>query len=258
MKEYLKESYQFLLKNFLSAIYGILFVVIIFIWKKIQIGSLSQLDTIFITIVVLQVCLLLFKVESKRDFFTIMIFHLLATFMELFKTSPWISSWQYPGVTQSIFHIYNVPLFTGFMYSAVGSYISRAQEFLNLIYTGYPKQKYVWILCALIYINFFMHHFIFDFRIFLIVWSIILYWKTKVKYQVYKKVRHMHFLLTAFLTAIVIWLVENISTFQQVWLYPDQVESWHLVSFSKVTAWYLLLIVSFGVISSLKKFKIEK
>ena len=47
---------------------------------------------------------------------------LVGTVMEMFKTG--VGSWIYPE--PSFFRIGGVPLFSGFMYAAVGSYIARA------------------------------------------------------------------------------------------------------------------------------------
>lgn len=63
----------------------------------------------------------------------------------------------------------------------------------------------------------------------------------------------MHFLISAFLTTLFVWIAENISTFYKVWLYPNQEVNWELVSFSKISSWYLLLIVSFAIITSLNR-----
>jgi uncharacterized membrane protein YoaT (DUF817 family) len=109
------------------------------------------------------------------------------------------------------------------MYSAVGSYITRAQHFLNLEYVNYPKHRYVILLGAAFYINFFTHHFIWDFRWILIALSIYLFFPTYVYFQVYKKRRRIHFITSALLTSVVIWIAENISTFYKIWLYPNQV-----------------------------------
>lgn len=63
------------------------------------------------------------RLESWREASVILIFHLVATLMEAFKTHPSIGSWSYPeGFSIGIMA---VPLFAGFMYSAVGSYIAR-------------------------------------------------------------------------------------------------------------------------------------
>ncbi|EPO3382579.1 DUF817 family protein, partial [Acinetobacter baumannii] len=33
-------------------------------------------------------------------------------------------------------------------------------------------------------------------------------------------------------------------TFYKIWLYPSQVEAWHMVGWGKLGSWYLLLLLS--------------
>jgi uncharacterized membrane protein YoaT (DUF817 family) len=61
----------------------------------------------------------------------------------------------------------------------------------------------------------------------------------------------MPFLLTAVLSAFFIWVAENIGTFTRTWLYPNQTEHWQLVSLHKLSAWLLLMLVSFILIDTL-------
>ncbi len=44
--------------------------------------------------------------------------------------------------------------------------------------------------------------------------------------------------------AFIIWVAENISTFYKIWLYPSQVDAWHMVGWGKLGSWYLLLLLS--------------
>ena len=44
--------------------------------------------------------------------------------------------------------------------------------------------------------------------------------------------------------AFIIWIAENISTFYKIWLYPSQVDAWHMVGWGKLGSWYLLLLLS--------------
>jgi uncharacterized membrane protein YoaT (DUF817 family) len=44
--------------------------------------------------------------------------------------------------------------------------------------------------------------------------------------------------------AAVIYLAENISTWAGAWLYPNQLDGWEPVSLSKLSSWFLLMIVS--------------
>ncbi|MEV7757142.1 DUF817 family protein [Microbacterium sp. NPDC089180] len=51
----------------------------------------------------------------------------------------------------------------------------------------------------------------------------------------------------AFLVVVLaakLWLAENIATYAGAWLYPSQVGGWHPVDASKLSSWFLLMIVS--------------
>ena len=65
--------------------------------------------------------MLAFRLETWAEARVILVFHVVGTIMELFKTAA--GSWIYPE--PSILRIADVPLFSGFMYAAVGSYIAR-------------------------------------------------------------------------------------------------------------------------------------
>jgi uncharacterized membrane protein YoaT (DUF817 family) len=68
----------------------------------------------------------------------------------------------------------------------------------------------------------------------------------------------MPFLVTVFLTALFVWIAENIGTMTRIWLYPSQLEQWHIVSFSKLGAWFLLLILSFALVSIIYRDRLKQ
>jgi len=57
------------------------------------------------------------------------------------------------------------------------------------------------------------------------------------------------------LIAFFIWIAENISTYYGAWEYPDQIHVWNVVSASKITSWFLMVIISFIIVAYLKHFK---
>ncbi len=59
----------------------------------------------------------------------------------------------------------------------------------------------------------------------------------------------MPLLIGWFLVALFIWFAENIGTFAHAWSYPNQRNGWELVSPAKLGAWYLLMIISFVLVS---------
>ena len=251
------ELWYFFTANLRASYFGAFLLATFLLTEIFTIPFITRYDLIFLAAVGFQICALLFRFETIREFSVIILFHLLATGMELFKTNPAIGSWTYPGMDSVVFALATVPLFTGFLYSAIGSYISRAFTFLNLSYERFPAYYHLWILAILIYLNFFTHHFLYDIRYLVFAYVFIIFFKTTVRFQVYEKPRSMPFLATVFLTALFAWIAENIGTFTRIWVYPSQIEYWHLVSFSKMGSWFLLLMLSFALVSIIYRDKLR-
>jgi len=258
MRTFFFELWRFFVANLRASSFGAFLLAIFLVTEVVTVPLISRYDFIFLSAVGFQLCALIFRFERPREFFVIVIFHLLATAMELFKTHPSIGSWTYPAAGSAVFVLASVPLFSGFLYSAVGSYISRAFTFLNLSYERFPAYRHLWILAALIYLNFFTHHFFYDIRYLLFAYIFIIFFRTKVHFRVYQKERMMPFLLTVALTAFFVWVAENIGTVTSIWLYPSQLEYWHLVSLNKIGSWFLLLILSFALVSIIYRDKLRR
>jgi len=183
--------------------------------------------------------------ESLREAKVILAFHVVGTGMEVFKTAH--GSWLYPEA--SLLRIGGVPLFSGFMYAAVGSYIARVWRIFDFRFDHYPPRWATIALATAIYVNFFTHHWLPDIRLLLFAVTANLFWRTPVWFTSFRTPRAMPLLLGWFLVALFIWGAENIGTFSRAWLYPGQRGGWHLVSPEKLGAWYLLMIISFVLVS---------
>ena len=193
------------------------------------------------------------KLETKDEVKVIFLFHIIGLVLELYKTSPGIASWSYPEA--GILKIATVPLYSGFMYAAIGSYISQSWKIMKLELTNFTQYGFSVLLCFLIYLNFFTYHFLYDFRIFLIIAVFAFFWKTRVYFTVIDTRRSMPLNLSFLLIAFFIWIAENISTYLGAWKYPDQVHVWTAVSTAKITSWFLMVIISFILVAYLKHFK---
>ena len=99
----------------------------------------------------IQICLLYLKLESWAEAKVIALFHVMAMAMEIFLTHPAIASWQYPQ--PAVFKILTVPLFAGFMYSAVGSF-ARSIRLLQVSFEKLPSFGSMLLLAFFSYINF--------------------------------------------------------------------------------------------------------
>ena len=96
--------------------------------------GIARYDLLFLAALSIQLSMLLFRLETPGEAVVILIFHIVGTAMEVFKTSA--GSWIYPE--ESFFRIGGVPLFSGFMYASVGSYIARISRIFDMRYTHYP------------------------------------------------------------------------------------------------------------------------
>lgn len=99
-------------------------------------------------------------------------------------------------------------------------------------------------LAVLSYLNFMSKFYFPDIRYGLFAWSVVIFWKTKIRFQLQQSQLQLPMLPVLLLLAFIIWVAENISTFYQIWLYPSQVDSWHMVGWGKLGSWYLLLLLS--------------
>lgn len=251
------ELWHFFIANLRASYFGGFLLFLFLLTEFVTVPFIARYDLIFLGAVLYQACALLFRLEHSREFLVILLFHILATGMELFKTHPSIGSWEYPNMDGVVFALLTVPLFSGFLYSAVGSYISRAFTFLNLSYDRFPAYWHLWVLSILIYVNFFTHHFFYDIRYFLFAYAAFLFFRTTVRFKVYRKVRRMPFLVTALLVAFFVWIAENVGTFTDIWRYPNQAVEWELVSFDKIGSWLLLLFLSFALVSIIYRERLE-
>ncbi len=111
------------------------------------------------------------------------------------------------------------------------------------------------LIASLIYLNFFSHHYIGDYRWYLAAITLGLYARTVVYYHPLEKERQMPLLLGFVLVGFFIWLAENISTFMGLWSYPNQLGAWSVVHVGKWSSWSLLVIMTFTIVAQLKYVK---
>lgn len=208
-------------------------------------AAVSRYDFLFLAALAIQAAMLVAKLEKPSEAGVILIFHVVGTAMELFKTSA--GSWTYPE--DAFFRIEGVPLFSGFMYAAVGSYLARVTRIFDMRYTGYPPLPATVALCVAIYVNFFSHHFLPDIRWLLFAATLLLYWRCWVHFRVFRFRHRMPLLVGFLLVALFIWVAENVGTWSRAWLYPSQADGWTPVSLGKLGSWYLLMIISFVLVT---------
>ncbi|EJL41279.1 hypothetical protein BAG01nite_03160 [Brevibacillus agri] len=222
--------------------------------KFVAIPGLPRYDLLLLLCLAFQVFMVKSGLESRDELKVITVFHLIGLCLEIYKVH--MGSWSYPEAGYS--KVFGVPLYSGFMYASVASYLCQAWRRLDVSLTNWPKPIWVTSLGAAIYLNFFTHHFIWDLRWVLMVLMFIVFWRSKVYFRVTHERFSMPIPLGYFLIGFFIWIAENIATFFGAWAYPNQRSGWELVHLSKISSWFLLVIVSFIIVAELKHVKARR
>jgi uncharacterized membrane protein YoaT (DUF817 family) len=249
----LAELLYFGLKEARACLFAGLFFLAVFALPRTGLFGLPRYDALLVIALAIQAWMLAAKLETWDEFKAILVFHILGFALEAFKTSSGIKSWAYPdfGYTK----VLGVPLFSGFMYAAVGSYIIQAWRLFDLKIERHPPYWMAAVLAIAIYANFFTHHFIGDYRWYLAAIALGLYASATVVFTPLGKPRRMPLLVSFLLIGFFIWLAENISTLFGLWQYPNQVGAWAHVHVGKWSSWSLLVMMTFAIVASLKHVK---
>lgn len=213
-------------------------------------AALARYDAITIGAVLIQIAMLAFRLESWAEARVIAVFHLVGTVMEIFKVHA--GSWIYPEGAEAVLVIAGVPLFSGFMYAAVGSYLARVWRLFDFRFDRFPPLWLQAILAVAVYVNFFTHHYTVDARNVLFAASALIYGPCVVWFRPDERRRPMPLLLGLVLVALFIWFAENLGTFAQAWTYPGQDGAWRPVSLAKLGSWYLLMLISFVLAAAVR------
>jgi uncharacterized membrane protein YoaT (DUF817 family) len=233
---------MFVLKQGWACLFGGLLLAAIILTKLIWQPDwpIARYDALFLFAIATQALFLWFKLETWEEARVIVLFHLTGTAMEWFKVNA--GSWAYPE--PGLIKLLQVPLFSGFMYAAVGSYMARVIRIFDMRFAPYPPYVWTVLLVAAIYINFFAHHFLPDIRWALIAATLLLFLRTRIWFRISTRDWWMPLPIAAFLSSLALWVAENVGTATGTWLYSGRGPE-HWVSFGKISSWYLLLYVAF-------------
>ena len=160
-----------------------------------------------------------------------------------------MGSWSYPEPAWA--KVAGVPLYSGFMYAAVGSYICQAFRRLDLRVDRFPWAPAV-TLAAAAYANFFTHHYLPDLRWAIAVGFVVVLWRSRVSYTVGRRRYAMPLSLSFVLIGFFLWVAENAATLLGAWQYPDQAQVWQMVHVGKWGSWALLVSLSFVLVAAVK------
>jgi uncharacterized membrane protein YoaT (DUF817 family) len=247
----MSEFIVFGLKEVGACLFAGSFLLLLALSNHLAIPGIARYDVLFLGAIAIQLVLIAARLETWREVAVLSLFHAIGMGLELFKTSPGVRSWSYPE--PSFFHVATVPLYSGFMYAAVASYLMQAWCLLDVRVSGFPP---VWAaigLAAAIYGNFFANHWIADLRWPLGLVVLAVFWRARVHFTVIRRERRMPLALAFALIGFFIWIAENIATFFGAWAYPHQLHRWAIVGPNKISSWTLLVIISFIIVAALKQ-----
>ena len=190
----------------------------------------------------------LLKLETAREVAVIFAFHLIGLALELFKVR--VGSWTYPEEAWTM--VAGVPLYAGFMYAAVGSYLCQAFRRFDLRVNRFPWLAAV-ALAGSAYANFFTHHYLPDLRWLVALGFVVALWPSRVSFTVGRRRYAMPLSLSFVLIGFFLWVAENGATWLGAWQYPDQAAFWQLVHVGKWGSWALLVSLSFVLVAAVKR-----
>ena len=246
--------YEFLvfgLKQAASCVFAGSFLFLLAISGHVSIPGLARYDFLFLGAIAIQIVLVAVRLENWREVAVLSLFHLIGMGLELFKTSPSIRSWSYPE--PAFFHLKTVPLYSGFMYASVASYIMQSWRLMQVEAHRIPTLS-------------------------LGGWTV----RRNLRELFYQSLhprsalascglragalpphagpfhrdphrRRMPLALSFLLIGFFIWVAENIATYFGAWQYPHQKRQWAIVGPTKISSWMLLVIISFIIVAALKE-----
>lgn len=236
---------MFVLKHLWAGLFGGVLMLAIALTNAVwnDAWPFARYDVLFVIAVLTQGLFLLFRLESREEVAALVGFSILGLGMELYNTAA--GNWTYPEA--GTFAVAHVPLFVGAMYAAVGVCVLRMIRIFEMTFAPFPPKWAGVALGIAIYINFFTQHVWYDIRPALFAALVVMFWRTRIAFTPVKGRRwSMPMLLSLFLSALGVWLAENLGTLTGTWLYEGQ-ETHEWVSLATLGSWVLFLYVALMV-----------
>jgi len=215
--------------------------------------GIARYDVLLGIALATQAWLLWRRLETIEEAQAIAMFHVAGFALEAFKVSAPIHAWVYPD--PALTKVLGVPLFSGFMYAAVGSYVMQCWRVLRLRVERHPPRWMAGGVAALMYANFFTHHVMPDLRVPLCALALGLFARCEVFFTPRDRERRMPLWLAFVLIGFFLWIAENAGTFLGVWRYPDQLAEWTVVALGKWLSWTMLALLAFTLVTRLSHVK---
>lgn len=245
------ELLVFGIKNALACMFPVFIFAILLLTQEFpSLLFLPRYDVLLLLCLAMQLFMYTSGLETRDELKIIYLFHLLGLGMEIYKVHH--GAWSYPDFAYT--KILSVPLFSGFMYASVASYLTQAWRYFRTTLEQWPPRLYTSILGAAIYLNFFTNEYAPDMRWVIIPLLFIVFLRTWVSFSTNRR-RSMPVSLSFLLICLFVWIAENIATLLDAWQYRHQQDGWNMVHFGIISSWFLLVIVSFILVAELKRGK---
>lgn len=241
----LREPVLFVAKHLWAGLFGGILLLAIWLSSLVwQPGwALARHDALFLLALAVQMAFLALRLETRAEGLALLVFSALGLGLELYNTAR--GSWVYPQA--GVLSLGGVPLVVGFMYAAVGQCVLRMIRIFDMRFAPFPPRPVLLALAAAIYANFFTQHLWIDLRLGLFAATLALFWRTRITFRATPaRWRSMPMLLSLILSALGVWLAENIGALTETWLYHGR--QWPTpVDLATLGSWYLFLCVALAV-----------
>ena len=212
---------------------------------------LARYDFLLLWCLGLQAAMIATGRERGREIAIVAAFHLLGLGLELYKVRH--GSWSYPE--PAITKVARVPLYSGFMYASVASYMLSAQRIFGLVFTRVPPPPVLALGLVAIYANFLFARLFGDVRGWIVLVLVVAFWRMGVEFRWGSGRARMPILVSLALIGSFVFLAENVCTALGAWVYPHQAQGWHPVEAGKILSWILMSTVAFLAITLMGGFR---
>lgn len=213
--------------------------------QKVTIPGIARYDAMLVYCLLLRWAMVKLKLETLSELRVVTVFHALGLALELHRTS--IGAWSYPD--PGLLRIGQVPLYSGFMYASVASFLLQAWWRFRLSFERLPPWWLSVSLAAAGYASFFVWPGGKPWLVLAILVSLV---RTTVHFDVGERRYRMPLGLSFSLIGIFLWVAENLGTYLGAWRYPYQANGWQPVEGTKALGWFLLTVVGFLIIERYK------
>lgn len=213
---------------------------------------LARYDFLLVWCLGLQIWMIVSGRERGREVLIVAAFHLLGLGLEAYKVRH--GSWSYPEAAWTKLAI-GVPVYSGFMYAGVASYMLSARRVLGLRFLGTPPGWVLGLLLVAVYANFLLARTFGDVRWPLLILIAVVLSRWTVGFDYGGGRRRMPVLISLFLIGVFVYFAENLCTYLGAWVYPHQREGWRPVEIGKIVSWGLMSGVALLAITLLGGFR---